>query len=304
MEKYDPVRKESTTRDLSARGIADQISSGLSVEGGVVLDVSDVPDDQFRFENAKMIELLARKNVDYRNIQLIVAPEAHYFMGGVDIDDSGHSSVEGLFTAGESAGGVHGGNRLNSNSIPDTQVFGDRAGVAAASLAHSAKSASADVAPANALAAKLAQLSSGDDAPGQCEVLGDHLRQAMGMKVCLVRSSEGLDQAIREITEIGEAAKRLPIRSQAKLIAVAELGDLCESALACAMSAACRTESRGAHYRADFPDADPAWIRTVLYDGDGIQTRAIATDPDEDRFVEFRARHAAAANRQDVEHVE
>ncbi len=61
MEKYDPVRKESTTRDLSARGIADQISQGLSIEGGVVLDVSDVPDDRFRFENPKVVELLGRK---------------------------------------------------------------------------------------------------------------------------------------------------------------------------------------------------------------------------------------------------
>jgi fumarate reductase (CoM/CoB) subunit A len=304
MEKYDPVRKESTTRDLSARGIADQISNGLSVEGGVVLDVSDVPDDQFRFENVKMIELLARKNLDYRNIQLIVAPEAHYFMGGIDIDDSGRSSVEGLFAAGESAGGVHGGNRLNSNSIPDTQVFGHRAGIAAASLARSAKSARADLAPTTALSLKLAQLSSGDDGAGQYQVLGDHLRGVMGRKVGLVRSSEGLNVAIREITEVREAAKRLPIHSQAELIAAVELGDLCESALACAKSAACRTESRGAHYRADFPDADPAWIRTVLYDGNGIDTRAIATDPDEDRFVEFRARHAAAANRRDVEHVE
>lgn len=304
MEKYDPVRKESTTRDLSARGIADQISSGLSVEGGVVLDVSDVPDDQFRFENAKMIELLARKNVDYRAIQLIVAPEAHYFMGGIDINDNGHSSVEDLFAAGESAGGVHGGNRLNSSSIPDTQVFGHRAGVAAARLARRAKSASADVAPATALAAKLAQLSCRDDALAECEVLGDHLRQVMGMKVGLVRSREGLDQAIREITEVGEAAKRLPIGSQAELIAAVELGDLCESALACARSAACRAESRGAHYCADFPDADPVWIRTVLYDGDGIHTRAIPTDPDEERFLEYRAGHAATANRQEVEHVE
>jgi succinate dehydrogenase/fumarate reductase flavoprotein subunit len=169
-------------------------------------------------------------------------------------------------------------------------------------LARSAKSAGADVAPAAALAAKLAQLSSGDDVPGQ--VLGNHLRQAMGMNVGLVRSREGLDQAIREITVVGEAARRLPLRSQAELIAAAELGDLCASALACAKSAACRTESRGAHYRADFPDTDPAWIRTVLCDGDSIYTRAIATDPDEDRFVEFRARQAAVANRQDVEHVE
>ena len=63
-----------------------------------------------------------------------MAPEAHYFMGGVDIDDQGQASRRGLFAAGENAGGVHGGNRLNSNSVPDTQVFGHRAGVAAGDL--------------------------------------------------------------------------------------------------------------------------------------------------------------------------
>src|SRR6185437_11459592 len=112
MTRYDPVRRESTTRDISARGIAEQINRGLSVEGGVVLDISDVPDDRFRYENPKVVNLLERKNVDYRSIQLIVAPEAHYFMGGVDIDEHGRSSVSGLFAAGENAGGVHGGNRL------------------------------------------------------------------------------------------------------------------------------------------------------------------------------------------------
>ena len=136
MEAYDPVRMKSTTRDLSSRGIADQISKGLSIDGGVLLDVSDVPDDRFRFENPRVIELLARKNLDYRAIQLVVAPEAHYFMGGVDIDEHGQASLPGLFAAGENAGGVHGGNRLNSNSVPDTQVFGHRAGVAAAIYAY------------------------------------------------------------------------------------------------------------------------------------------------------------------------
>ena len=98
----------------------------------MTLDVSDVPEDQFRYENSKVVDLLDPKKIDYRQIQLVVAPEAHFFMGGVAIDDCGRTSLRGLYAAGETAGGLHGGNRLNSNSIPETQVFGHRAGLTAA----------------------------------------------------------------------------------------------------------------------------------------------------------------------------
>ena len=139
MEQYDPVKKEAAARDVSARGIADQIRQGLGVDGGVVLDVSDVPDDQFRYENSKVVDLLDPKKIDYRQIQLVVAPEAHFFMGGVSIDDCGRASLRGLYAAGENAGGLHGGNRLNSNSIPETQVFGHRAGLTAAQKSSSVR---------------------------------------------------------------------------------------------------------------------------------------------------------------------
>src|SRR6185437_15594109 len=76
MEAYDPLRKDATTRDLSARGIFEQIRAGHSVDGGVILDVSQIPDDQFRYENSKVVQLLDPKKIDYRAIKLIVAPEA------------------------------------------------------------------------------------------------------------------------------------------------------------------------------------------------------------------------------------
>ena len=63
MEQYDPVKKEAAARDVSARGIADRIRQGLGVDGGVVLDVSDVPDDQFRYENSKVVDLLDPKRL-------------------------------------------------------------------------------------------------------------------------------------------------------------------------------------------------------------------------------------------------
>ena len=144
MEGYDPVRKEAATRDVSARGIFDQIRFGKAVDGGVVLDVSAVPDEVFRHENSKVVERLDPHGIDYRAIPLILAPEAHFVMGGVLIDEWGGSSRAGLYACGETAGGVHGGNRLNSNAVPETQVFGHRAGQAAARHAGTAAPGSVD----------------------------------------------------------------------------------------------------------------------------------------------------------------
>lgn len=303
MEAYDPVRKESTTRDLSARGIADQISKGLSVEGGVVLDVSSVPDDRFRFENPKVVDLLARKNIDYRAIQLIVAPEAHYFMGGVDINENGATNLRGLYAAGENAGGVHGGNRLNSNSVPDTQVFGHRAGISAAAYAQTVTSARGDVAVVDALARKMSDVVVGE-ASSELELHGQRLRETMGMKLGLVRDRAGLDKAVVAADEIHATANATPARTHGDLIAAAELADLCETAAACAASALCRTESRSAHYRSDFPKEDSAWVQTVLYDRNGVSTRSIETDPEEGASLAFRKAHASADSHSEREHVE
>ena len=304
MVDYDPVRRESTTRDLSARGIAEQINRGLSVEGGVVLDVSDVPDDQFRFENPKVVDLLERKNVDYRSIQLIVAPEAHYFMGGVDIDEDGHANLAGLFAAGENAGGVHGGNRLNSNSVPDTQVFGHRAGLAAVAHAHAARSKNGGGDEAVATLSKmLDDLTPGGASP-EIEDERERLRETMSRTLGLVRDRDGLELAGATAREIHAKAVETSVRSHSDLLATAELKDLCETALACAEGGLCRTESRAAHYRSDFPLADPAWVRTVLYDRAGISLRPIDSEPDEESLLALREMRTPARGQQGREHVE
>jgi fumarate reductase (CoM/CoB) subunit A len=301
---YDPVRNESTTRDLSARGIADQINQGLSVEGGVVLDVSEVPDEQFRFENPRVIDLLARKNIDYRNTPLIVAPEAHYFMGGVDIDATGRSNVPRLYVAGENAGGVHGGNRLNSNSVPDTQVFGHRAGVAAAEEAGTwanQNSAASDAGFRAALCERIAGLTTGEPVAG-FDNLRESLREVMSRTLGLVRNRAGLEMAIATAREMHAKAGAIPLHSHGDLIAAAELKDMCETALACAESALCRTESRAAHYRSDFPETNPDWIKTVLYDH-GTSVRPIERAPDEDLLLAMRA-SCTVVERPGREHVE
>jgi fumarate reductase (CoM/CoB) subunit A len=282
MERYDPDRKESTTRDLSARGIFDQIKAGLGIEGGVRLDVSQVPDDQFRYENSKVVDLLDPKKIDYRSIDLVVAPEAHFFMGGVLIDAHGRTDLRGLYAAGENAGGVHGGNRLNSNAIPDTQVFGHRAGLDAARHAAGARGGSFDPRPLDRAKERLGKLASDAvEAAPEFGALHDELKQAMTLGVGIVRAADGLLKAAGDAGAIRDRLAQFPVRSLGDLTAALEIEDLCNIGTACARSALARKESRAAHYRDDFPATDPAWVRTVTYDRNGVGERAIAVDPQE-----------------------
>ena len=306
MERYDPDRKESTTRDRSARGIFDQIKAGLGIEGGVRLDVSQVPDDQFRYENSKVVNLLDPKKIDYRSIELIVAPEAHFFMGGVLIDEHGRTDMRGLYAAGENAGGVHGGNRLNSNAIPDTQVFGHRAGVDAARFAETTCGSSFNPRPVDRANERLAKLGSGAvEAAPEFGALHEELKEAMTLGVGIVRSADGMRKATADARAIAERLAQLPISSLGDLTSAMEIEDLCVIGIACAQSALTREESRAAHYRDDFPETDPAWLRTVTYDRNGVGERNIAVDPSEaESFAASELKKAARAKTGEREYVE
>ena len=284
MEAYDPVRKEASTRDVSARAIFDQIRFGLDVDGGVVLDLSDVPDAQFRLENSKVTERLDPRGIDYRAIPLILAPEAHFVMGGVSIDESGGSALPGLYACGESAGGVHGGNRLNSNAVPETQVFGHRAGRAAAAFAVRPRGGRVDDDVLAAWVARLKEVRS--DASDVSPELKDALaafRQAMWLGLGIVRTAEGLERARAQAAAMRDRVAGLPQETLGALIGAVELEQLAAVGTACAASALLRTESRAAHYRDDFPRTDPSWVATVVYEGGEARRRPLAVDPDEDR---------------------
>ncbi len=300
MEAYDPVKKETATRDVSARGIFDQIRAGLSVDGGVLLDVSQVSDEQFRLENTKVIERLEPRGINYREIPLVIAPEAHFFMGGVLTDDAGLSATPGLYAAGENAGGTHGGNRLNSNAVPETQVMGHRAGIAAAGE-RGRPAGRIDERAADRWARRIAAVrGEATDASPAMDALLARLRDRMWLGIGIVRTAEGLRVAQRDLAEIRAEAAALPQETVGDLVAAIELADLCEVGAAIAASALARTESRAAHYRDDFPAQDPAWVRTVLYERGRVSMRSIERDLDEERRLSAPPVRAASA----AEHVE
>jgi succinate dehydrogenase/fumarate reductase flavoprotein subunit len=287
MEAYDPVRTEATTRDVAARGIFDQIRFGLSVDGGVLLDISGVADEQFRLENGKVIERLEPRGIHYRDIPLIIAPEAHFMMGGVVTDEWAAAPLTGLYACGENAGGTHGGNRLNSNAVPETQVFGHRAGRSAAEAARSAsRNGRLDERQAKRWAERLSRVRSDTaDASPEMDAILAHLQHAMELGLGIVRTADQLKMASAEADAIRERVESLPQESIGDLVAAMELEDMCDVAQACAASALLRTESRAAHYRDDCPNADPEWVRTVVYEGGEARVVPLVREPDEEALL-------------------
>jgi fumarate reductase (CoM/CoB) subunit A len=295
MEAYDPARKEATTRDVAARAIFDQIRAGKAVDGGVLLDLSRVPDEVFRHENSKVVERLDPRGIDYRAIPLVLAPEAHFVMGGVAIDPAGAATLPGLFACGETAGGVHGGNRLNSNAVPETQVFGHRAGEAAARHAAAARAGRADGAVADGWRRRLAAVRDGatEVAPELKAELAA-IREAMWLGLGIVRTGPGLARAAAEAETLRERAAAAVPATLGDLVALAELEQLAVTGAACAASALLRTESRAAHYREDHPAPDPGWVATVVYAGGRARRQPLAVEPGEAATLAPPAAPAAA----------
>jgi L-aspartate oxidase len=251
---------ELLPRDVVARALWSALQSGRRA----FLDARGAVGESFPERFPTVFEACRLHGLDPRREAVPVAPAAHYHMGGVDVDLDGCTSVSGLWAAGEVAcTGVHGANRLASNSLLEGLVFGAR-------VARSVGEALAHLRPARpAPPLPLAQPAATDDA-NEAAVEAE-IRGLMWNAVGLVRTGEGLRGALARLEAL-EA--RLPAGSSRNPLTVARL---------VATAALARPESRGAHFRADHPLADPAWRRRILLTPDGagarIETRVTAADP-------------------------
>jgi L-aspartate oxidase len=251
---------ELLPRDVVARALW----SALALGRGAFLDARDAVGESFPERFPTVFEACRRHGLDPRHEPIPVAPAAHYHMGGIDVDLDGRTSVGGLWAAGEVAcTGVHGANRLASNSLLEGLVFGAR-------VARSVGETLAQLRqPAKGLAAAASLPDGSDDvAPDAVE---SEVRRLMWENAGLVRTGEGLREALRRLETLAadRSAFALPTRN---LVTVARL---------VATAALARPESRGAHYRADYPLPDPAWRRRMLLTPDGngarLETELVTT---------------------------
>ncbi len=264
---------ELLTRDHVARCIMREIKAGRgSPHGGVYLDISwikeklpgarehiqkKLPSMYHQFKELAGIDITAEP--------MEVGPTTHYVMGGVRVDaDSQMSTVPGLFAAGECAAGLHGANRLGGNSLSDLLVFGKRAGEYAARFAqqHGA-GAVADRDGDAAIAQMLAPLERAGAVGGENPYTIQHeLQQQMQALVGIVRNQAEMDRMVDELAGYRARAANVVAPGNREYNpgwhSALDLHCLLTVAEAIARSAASRRESRGGHFREDFPGKDQA----------------------------------------------
>ena len=260
----DVMDKHGITERPAGRFARDRLSLAMFREiethgQEIFIDLTDVSEEAWRADPyaATACDHLDRRcGIRQRPVRL--APVAHFFMGGVSAGGDGATTVPGLFAAGEAMGGVHGANRLGGNALTEAVVFGARAGRAAAAWAASSWAAGV---PAGDFGDLVPRPAAGRAAADAGE-LRARLRQTMWRFGGIHRHQNGMQSGLDEVREIAaEAAKTGGIEDPRHLQRFVEL-QLATAAAAMIFEAAMRRqESRGAHFREDFPETDDAqWL--------------------------------------------
>lgn len=287
MERHDPAALENTTRDKLAQAIHKEILAGNGTEhGGVYMDRTDLGEDYYALFPVE-VKTCLEGGLDLRTEWGEVSPASHYTMGGVRINERCETSLTGLYAAGEVAAGVHGANRLADNSLTETLVFGRIAGRNAATAAKSAPRQAALDPPAATCQAQarleaILAAATGDRPPNQVR---ETLRQRMIQDVGVVRSQDTLASAIDFIEAEQLAVPEClclashSLRANPELLAATEIIRMLEVGRLIASAALYRTESRGAHFREDFPQSGgDTWLTNVVI-RKGKQGVEVFTEP-------------------------
>ncbi|MBN1103384.1 MAG: FAD-binding protein [Deltaproteobacteria bacterium] len=251
-----------TSRDRLSRALFTEIKEGRGVEGGILLDMRQVPDSAIPFPEEVKNSL--KRNLSYHSTPIPIAPTCHYFMGGLNTDTSGMTSLKGLYAAGEVVGGIHGANRMGGNALSESLVFGARAARAAMEAAGEK--------PHPKIFGELAGHrvrdrfeSSGTRhaSPGQVPALMKKIGRALWEKAGILRDGASLKESIALIDSVLDSLRCRPEGSPREFTAFLECRNAALTARAVAVSALKRTESRGAHYRTDFPEESDTWLKHI-----------------------------------------
>jgi succinate dehydrogenase/fumarate reductase flavoprotein subunit len=276
LKRYFPDTAEGSTRSEVILAMAREIHAGRATPtGGIFMDATKVPLEVILKMIPYVYKTCLHEGIDIAKVPLEVAPGSHTWLGGLKIDIDGKTNVEGLFAAGETAGGIHGGNRIGGSALSSSLVFGRRAGRRAATLVQGARvnlPALADEAIPQNEREWIAGLMERDRGPLQSEVRTS-CRMLAHRNLGPIRDQKTLKDALAEYERIER--EELPVMRLDKKARASdhERGNQLESGLAVrnlallgrilATAALRRTESRGAHFRLDYPKADETQWRVV-----------------------------------------
>ena len=261
MEKYHE-KGELAPRDVVSR--ANQTEMELTAFPCVYLDITHKP-AEFILERFPTISDTTKHYGLDISIDLIpVRPGAHFMMGGVRTNTHTETNLKGLYACGEVAcTGVHGANRLASNSLLECLVYGARAGANAATFASAQPSDPPNIPTPNNIETSPALLTEADIA--SIEAIKDVIREMLWEDVSIERNGEDLEDTLAELQSLMADLADVQAALELTDIAVIETVNMLNVALMITQSALMRTESRGAHYRADFPtESDTDWRRRIL----------------------------------------
>jgi succinate dehydrogenase/fumarate reductase flavoprotein subunit len=276
MKNYYPQRMELGPRDVVARSIYNEIVCGRGTKhGGVWLDVTHLPKAKILERLPTMYDQFKRiAGVDISKEKMEVAPTSHYSMGGVKVDSKCQTNIKGLFAIGEVAGQVHGANRLGGNSLLETVVFGKIAGREAASkVAREKKKRTINAKSSSTLGItynKDKRLAPTLFATKQPLRILSQVQQVMQENAGIIREASKLRKGIKKISELEKTfySKNSVLKSFKNYENVVITWEVKSALVVCEAvlrSASMRQESRGAHYRSDFPDRDDRKWKVNIY---------------------------------------
>ena len=293
MERYAPTIKDLAPRDIVARSMALEVREGRGCgpnKDYVLLDLTHLEPEHI---DAKLPDIteFARTYlaVEPHTEPVPVFPTCHYAMGGIptnikaEVLQDNDTVVPGLYAAGEVACvSVHGSNRLGTNSLLDINVFGKRAGVYAAEYANGADFVELPDAPETFVADQLTTLrdTNGSERVGQIRA---ELQDTMDMNMQVFRSEDTIKETLEKIAELKQRYTQITVQDKGKrfnldLLEALELGFLLDMAEVMTVSALHRKESRGGHYREDFPDRDDEnfMLHSMLYKDPDAETEGVS----------------------------
>jgi succinate dehydrogenase / fumarate reductase flavoprotein subunit len=272
MFRYAPEKMELAPRDLVCRAIETEVRNGNGgPDGEVFLDITHLGAERIS-ERLPQIRQLCIKFEDIDPVEepIPVKPTAHYSMGGIHTDDCGRTPIQGIYAAGECGCiSVHGANRLGGNSLLDILVFGRRAGRDALQYARGVDFAPMPEDVLKADQAFIDSLMQGNGSENITEIR-HRMGEVMAQKVGVYRNGKDLAQAIEAIRELQERLSRARVRDHSRsfnteLVASLELRNMLALAEVIAVCAQERRETRGAHFREDFPERDDQhWLKHTM----------------------------------------
>lgn len=280
-------RGERATRDIVSRSIyAEMVKGNTSPNGGVYIEMKHLGPEMVAKKFKGMVERCADCGFDLAGDRVEVVPTAHYMMGGLEFEVDGSTALPGLFAAGEDCGGVHGANRLGGNGVANSTVFG---GIAGDSMGQAINSQSKWCEPDEHIINKAigrAEQPFGSKGKGNLNDLREAIYQSMWDKVGIVRNHQGLLSAQEDLAGFSEALDGISIGNDERRFNLTwhdwqNLDSLIKVSKIITTAALAREDSRGAHFRDDFPDTgnlDETRYTQVEQNGDKLSVNMVPVD--------------------------